>query len=119
MNRRTVVRYASPAVILIVALAACSSKGPSEPASGPSARIAGFLFKPESLSVAAGKAVTWTNFDDIAHTVTAGTPDAPTGAFDSGDRTKDQTFRHTFSDPGTFTYFCKNHNGMRGEVKVT
>jgi plastocyanin len=108
-----------PAVILVVALAACSSNEAPESASGPSVKITGFLFKPESLSVSAGTTVVWTNSDDIAHTVTAGTPEAPDGAFDSGDRTKDQTFEHTFPDPGTFAYFCRNHNGMRGEVKVT
>jgi plastocyanin len=107
------------AVILIVALGACSSDEATPPTSGPDVRIIGFLFKPESLTVAAGATVTWTNSDDIAHTVTAGTPESPTGAFDAGDRTKDQIFEHTFSSPGTFAYFCRNHNGMRGEVTVT
>jgi plastocyanin len=119
VNRGTVGRSASLAVILVVALSACSSNEAARPISKPDVRITGFLFKPETLSVTAGATVTWTNSDDIAHTVTAGTPGSPTGAFDSGDRTKVQTFEHPFSNPGTFAYFCRKHNGMRGEVRVT
>ncbi|MGH2727849.1 MAG: cupredoxin domain-containing protein, partial [Actinomycetota bacterium] len=82
-------------------------------------KIAGFLFKPATLSVPVDTTVTWTNSDDIEHTVTSGTPEAPTGVFDSGQKAKLQTFSHTFSEAGTFTYFCDNHKSMRGEVTVT
>lgn len=107
------------AAVLVGLLAACGGSSSDGGGTPDRVEISGFLFKPETLSVGAGIAVTWHNADDIAHTVTAGTPEAPTGAFDSGDRTKDQTFVHAFSTAGTFRYFCKNHNGMRGEVMVT
>lgn len=107
--------------LLVVVLAACG--GPERTSSASAASnavtISGFLFKPEKLTVPAGTTVTWANHDDIAHTVTAGAPEAPSGAFDSGDRVKDETFAHAFDAPGTFAYFCKNHNGMRGAVDVT
>jgi plastocyanin len=51
--------------------------------------------------------------------VTSGSPEAPTTEFDSGNKAKGQTFSHTFASSGTVTYFCKNHNGMSGEVTVT
>src|SRR5687767_8382684 len=116
-NKRT--RLALVAGFALVAvLGACGGSdqpgGTKDTANAVS--ITGFLFKPETLSVAAGTTVTWTNSDDIEHTVTSGTPVAPTTEFDSGNKTMGQTFSHAFANPGTFAYFCKNHNGMRGEV---
>jgi len=108
------------AVVGIVA-AACSNDKPAA-SSTPNAdavTIQGFLFHPESLSVKAGTTVIWTNHDDIAHTITSGVPGHPTADFASGDKTLGQAFTHAFPTPGTFTYFCSNHNSMRGEVKVT
>jgi plastocyanin len=106
---------------LVALLGACGGSdepGGAERTAG-AASIKGFLFKPEKLDVRAGTTVTWTNSDDIEHTITSGTPEAPTAEFDSGNVTKGQTFSHPFASPGTFAYFCKNHNGMRGEVAVT
>jgi plastocyanin len=108
-------------VALVVALGACG--GSDEPGgakrSADAVSIKGFLFKPEKLAVTAGTTVTWTNSDDIDHTVTSGTPEAQTTEFDSGNKAKGRTFSHAFASTGTFAYFCKNHNGMRGEVTVT
>ena len=108
-------------IALVAGLGACG--GSDDPGgakrTADAVSISGFLFKPEKLSVTAGTTVTWTNSDDIEHTVTSGTPEAPTTEFDSGNKTKGQTFSRAFAGPGTFTYFCKNHNGMRGEVTVT
>jgi plastocyanin len=119
---RSRIALVASVLALVVGLAACGGGG-KQPAAGNTpgnvVNITGFLFKPAALTVAAGTTVEWLNGDDIAHTVTAGTPEAPTGMFASGDRTKGQTFTHAFSDPGTYVYFCSNHNGMRGEVKVT
>jgi plastocyanin len=106
---------------LVAALGACggSDKPSGAKRSADAVSITGFLFKPETLAVAAGTIVTWTNSDDIDHTVTSGTPEAPATEFDSGNKAKGQTFSHVFASRGTFAYFCKNHNGMRGEVAVT
>jgi len=119
-NKRT--RLALVAgVALVAALSACGGSGEPSGANrtAGTVSIVGFLFKPETLGVAAGTSVTWTNSDDIDHTVTSGTPDAPRTEFDSGNKAKGQIFSHTFASPGTFAYFCRNHNGMRGEVTVT
>ncbi|MEX2554600.1 MAG: plastocyanin/azurin family copper-binding protein [Actinomycetota bacterium] len=113
-------RLALVAVIALVAvLGACGGSDQPSGTTSNAVSIKGFLFKPETLAVTAGTTVTWTNSDDIEHTVTSGTPEAPSGEFDSGNKTKGQTFSHTFATAGTFTYFCNNHKSMRGEVTVT
>jgi plastocyanin len=83
------------------------------------AEIKLFQFKPKTIEIAAGTTVKWENGDQIEQSVTAGSPGKPSGAFDSGFFTKDGSFEHTFSEPGTFTYFCKRHNSMTATVVVT
>lgn len=121
--RTKTTRWLCVALLAAVAAACGGSSGnDAEPQGSQGANrvsISGFLFKPDALTVPAGTTVTWTNTDDIAHTVTAGSPGMPSGAFDSGNKVKDETFAHAFSTAGSFPYFCSNHNGMRGEVAVT
>ena len=80
--------------------------------------IKGFLFKPEVLQVKVGTTVTWTNMDDINHSVTNGVPPTPGGAFDSGFFSLGQSVSFTFMQPGDYPYFCKRHNSMMATVKV-
>lgn len=112
------VRRALPLSLLVGGLAACVSDrpptGPEPPASGNSVAIMNFAFVPPSLSVPTGTTVTWTNQDDVAHTVTA----------DDGktfDHTLDpsQTFGFTAATPGTYTYFCRLHPFMKATLTVT
>jgi len=72
-----------------------------------------FKFLPPSLSVAPGTTVTWVNQDEETHTVTSAT-----GAFASTALEHDGKFTHTFSAPGTYTYFCALHPLMRAAVVV-
>lgn len=94
------------------------SAGPATGAAGPqatavTAKIADFAFSPEPITVKAGGTVTWTNDDPFAHTVKA--KDA---TFDSADLVEGATFRHTFSQPGSYPYICGIHNSMTGTVVV-
>ena len=77
-----------------------------------------FLFKPERIEINRGDTVIWTNTDDIQHTVTVGTPQAPGDGFDSGFFTLDQTFSRTFTEPGEYPYFCRRHPHMQGVIVV-
>lgn len=116
---RTMLGVATLAVVALIG-AACSRSEPTKATTAPNAvTIRGFLFKPPALSVKTGTTVVWTNKDDIAHTVTSGSPGQTTGDFDSGDKTIGQGFTHMFGTAGTFAYFCKNHNSMTGKVTVT
>jgi plastocyanin len=77
-----------------------------------------FSFQPAELQVTVGTTVTWTNNDDIEHSVTQGTPPDFGGLFNSDFFTKGQTFSFTFNDIGEFAYFCMRHNSMTGKIIV-
>ena len=89
--------------------------GPSGPASGGTAvAVANFAFVPAALSVQTGDTVTWTNMDDVSHTVSA-----DNDAFDSGAFGHGLTFQLTAGAPGTYTYLCLIHPFMKGTLTVT
>jgi plastocyanin len=89
--------------------------GPAPPASGGTAvDVANFAFAPAALTVQAGDTVTWTNRDDVSHTVSA-----DNDAFDSGAFGHGMTFQLTAGPPGTYTYFCRIHPFMKGTLTVT
>jgi plastocyanin len=75
-------------------------------------------FSPESLTVAVGTTVTWTNQDVVRHTVTSGEPGDPDGTFDEPLDAEGDTATVTFDEPGTFVYHCDLHRNMTGEVVV-
>ena len=80
-------------------------------------------YDPLELEVAVGTTVTWTNDDQVAHTVTSGTSDGtagePDGAFDSGFIDPGGTWSYTFTEAGSFAYYCTPHPWMKGTVTVT
>lgn len=76
--------------------------------------IKDMMFQPGNQTVMAGTTVVWMNNDAIPHTVTS-----DNGAFDSGIINPGQTFRMTFSAPGTFTYHCNIHPSMHGSISVS
>jgi plastocyanin len=82
------------------------------------ADIKTFQFQPKVIEVHAGAAVTWTNQDNIEHTITSGTPEAPDGAFASEPFGKGKSFTAAFDRPGEYAYFCSRHKSMHGTVKV-
>lgn len=85
---------------------------------GSAIRIRVFQFQPGQLDVKAGSQVTWTNQDDIEHTVTSGTPERPDGRFNARLSGKGTTFSFTVAQRGTYSYFCNRHQSMRGQLRV-
>ena len=76
-------------------------------------------FNPKDTTVPMGTTVTWTNNDNITHTVVSGVPGSPDGLFNSGNLSKNQTFSYTFNTKGTFKYYCSVHPSiMTGTVTV-
>lgn len=78
-------------------------------------KIDNFSFSPAVLNVPVGTTVTWTNRDDIPHTVVSS--DDPK-AFKSKVLDTDEKFTFTFSKAGSYPYFCSVHPKMVGKVVV-
>lgn len=76
-------------------------------------KIDNFSFGPETLTVAAGTTVTWTNNDDVPHTVVSDDKAFKSKALDTDDK-----FSYTFTKPGTYNYFCSVHPKMTAKVVV-
>jgi len=77
--------------------------------------IKSYSFQPSTLSVPAGTTVTWHNQDNAQHTVTSDTQ----GQFDSGAISTGNKFTYTFPTPGSYSYHCSIHPGMKGTIVVT
>jgi plastocyanin len=72
------------------------------------------FFSPASFTVKVGTAVTWVNKDGTTHTVTS-----KTGLFDSGNFATGDTFKFTFTQAGSYQYYCTIHPWMTGTIVVT
>lgn len=83
------------------------------PATGAEVKIDNFSFAPATLTVPVGTEVTWTNRDDIPHTVVSDDKAIKSKALDT-----DEKFTFTFTKPGTYSYFCSIHPKMKGTVVV-
>src|SRR3954471_6407046 len=67
-------------------------------------------FAPANLTIHAGDTVQWDWADpQISHTVTSGKDGKASGLFDSLGHRAPFTFSFTFTDVGTFEYFCRFH----------
>ena len=75
-------------------------------------KIGNFTFGPQELKVKAGTTVTWTNEDDIPHTVVS------PNNFRSKTLDTDGVYSFTFTTPGTYKYFCSLHPHMTGTIVV-
>lgn len=84
----------------------------------PMVTIQTFQFRPNPIEVQAGTQITWINQDDIRHTITSGTPENRDGRFDAPLAGKGTKFTFTFTQPGSYSYFCDRHQHMRGEIRV-
>lgn len=90
-----------------------SAVGRNDSANGD-VKIDNFSFAPAELRVTVGTTVTWTNEDDVPHTVVS--EDKTTfksHALDTGDK-----FAFTFAKKGKYSYFCSVHPKMTGEILV-
>ena len=77
-----------------------------------------FRFIPSQLTIPAGTTVIWVNDEQAKHTATA-----DDDSFDSGDQALGVRYEHTFTEPGTYPYYCRYHGdvggvGMAGTILV-
>jgi plastocyanin len=84
---------------------------------------------PRQVTIHTNDTIRWINQDTEAHTVTSGVGagieslinnkrGTPNGIFDSGLFKTGESWTHTFTNPGTYTYFCTIHPWMEGVVSV-
>ncbi|HWR14718.1 MAG TPA: cupredoxin family copper-binding protein [Terriglobales bacterium] len=99
--------------ILATALVAGTGDGSNSQQHISEVKIDNFSFGPNELKVAVGTTVTWTNRDDIPHTVVS-----TDGAFKSKVLDTDEKFSFTFTKTGSYPYFCSIHPKMTGKVVV-
>lgn len=100
----------------LLAILACRSAtfaAPSAGAAPAEVKIDNFTFTPPTLTIPAGTTVTWTNHDDIPHTVVSDDKSMKSKALDTDDK-----FSFSFSKPGTYPYFCSLHPKMKGVIVV-
>jgi plastocyanin len=114
---------------------ATNDSAPEEPAvPGPTAIVKmsddAPMYQPDSIVIRVGQTVEWINTGQVSHSVV----DDPTRAnkvedvllpsevptFSSGNVMPGGKYRHTFTTPGKYRYFCMSHeiDGMIGEVIV-
>jgi plastocyanin len=99
------------ALAIAAALSLCLGAAPAR-ADNTAVTIDNFTFTPAELTVKVGTTVTWTNHDDIPHTVVSA------GKFRSQALDTDNSFTFTFTSAGEYKYFCSLHPHMTGTIKV-
>jgi plastocyanin len=71
-------------------------------------------YSPASLTVTTGSTVTWTNDDNMVHTVT--TADE---SINSGDIAPGSSYTKTFTIAGTYNYYDANNTSMKAVLIIT
>ena len=130
------IRYLLIAVAVSTFLAACGGEDDAgdsasnsaakaateETAAATTVAVKDFKFEPEAVTVRKGETVRWENADAFLHTVTSGDTSGevnkPDGRFDKGMSDRGASVTVRFDEPGTYSYYCKQHNAMNGTVTV-
>ena len=106
--------------VLVLALMAASARRvyfalaeDTAPAAAVAVGIDNFSFTPKEITVAKDTTVTWINHDDVPHTVVNSNKVFRSKALDT-----DEQFSFTFTEAGTYGYFCSVHPVMTGKVIV-
>jgi plastocyanin len=107
----------STIILSIIFVMAISSprlavRADNKSASGTDVKIDNFSFGPD-LTIGAGTTVTWTNHDDVPHTVASDTKMFKSKVLDTNDR-----YSYTFANPGTYVYYCTVHPKMTAKIVV-
>ena len=100
-----------------LALVAGTVHAGDAPAADAAQQIAiyNYKFSPEVLTIKAGTTVTWTNKDEVPHTVASSDKRfTSSSGLDTGEQ-----YSYTFTTAGSYEYFCTLHPFMKGKVVVT
>jgi amicyanin len=107
---------AAPAAAAATAQSAASKAAVASDAAAVEAAvtISQMRFSPARVTVKKGATVTWTQRDNMPHTITANN-----GSFGSQTLNGGASYSRTFDEPGEYRYYCSLHPSMRGEIVVT
>ena len=115
LNRRVELKVTdanAAAAPVVVASPLPATPPPAAVSSAAAVTIVKFSFNPETITVAVGTTVTWTNQDlDTPHIVKFS--DGASGLLKQG-----SSYSRSFSTPGVYTYQCGVHPYMTGKVIV-
>ncbi len=75
-------------------------------------------FVPKDVVVRVGGTVTWHNLDNVPHSASSGTPEAPDHRFNSPLLDAGETFTVSFDDPGDYLYFCSPHANIMRDASL-
>ena len=110
--------FAKPGVLARRALLCILLGGPIVPLmawsdEGNQIGIDNFKFSPNPLTISQGTEITWTNHDDIPHSIVMNALGVHSKPLDS-----DGKFTYKFDKTGTFFYVCGLHPFMQAKVVV-
>jgi plastocyanin len=113
------------AIALGVAAAAAVAAGATGGGEGTTARAAAnvtitgrdFFWTPQTVQIAVGDTVTWTNAQGF-HNVVLGNDDRLNQPGFPNDPPWNPPPSRTFNEEGSFSYFCEVHPGMAGTINV-
>lgn len=76
--------------------------------------IKNYKFIPDFITIKKGDSVTWTNSDNVVHTVKS-----VTGEIDSGIIAPGKEYKYEFNISGPYEYYCSVHSTMpHGKITV-
>lgn len=97
----------------LLLLASGCSRARSQSSTPNEVTIDNFTFTPTILTINSGATVTWTNKDDVPHTIASDDKIFKSKALDT-----DEKFAYTFTKPGEYPYFCSLHPKMTAKIIV-
>ena len=100
-------------IAAVLLAATIPAPAPASEAAPVSVHIRDDKFVPATVTVLAGRNVTFVNDDDDAHTVTA-----DDGSWDSEGLNQGQSWTHAFTKAGKIAYHCTVHPFMKATIVV-
>jgi plastocyanin len=112
-------RFTTSFLAILAVMTAVAPAIAADPVSAPETsksieiKVDNFTFAPETITVPTNATVTWLNRDDVPHVIAS-----TDGLFRSKALDTDDKYAFTFTNPGTYSYFCAVHPKMVGKIVV-
>ena len=111
-STRQVRRWTLPAALLLAVGFLALMAAPAS-ATDHHVMIEQYAYGPANLNIDQGDTVTWTNHDSVEHDVVVTSGPA---SFRSPMLSQGESWSHTFTTPGSYSYICSVHPEMRAAV---